>query len=168
MPEQNSSSSSIIATPSSSGKRKNDADLEASNKRLKSTLLQPAFTKHPRFWIPDGNILIQIGSTRFKLHCSRLASQSCWFEQLFKRRLDQQEVTQTGSQDSDSADINDIRIEEASECTLYYLDSTGVLVKDFETLLVAMDDCMYVVPVLSKIVRTIFAAAITTSRSQTF
>ena len=44
--------------------------------------------------------------------------------------------------DDDSADIDDVRFEEVGGCDLYYLDSTGVVVKDFETLLTAMDDCM--------------------------
>ena len=44
--------------------------------------------------------------------------------------------------DSDSADINDVRIEETDGYDLYYLDSTGVMVEDFETLLTAMEDCM--------------------------
>jgi hypothetical protein len=93
----------------------------------------------------DGNILIQIGLTRFKLHRSRLASQSPWFEKLFERRslAGYPERKKTGEEvDEDSADINDVRIEEAEGHDLYYLDSTGVVVKDFETLLTAMDDCM--------------------------
>ena len=101
------------------------------------------YTKHPRFWVLDGNVLLQISSTRFKLHRSRLASQSTWFEKLFERRPGRKEKMKTEEDvDDDSADINDIRTEEADGYDLYYLDSTGIVVKDFETLLTAMDDCM--------------------------
>lgn len=117
-------------------------DAEPPTKRLKSTPAKPVYTKHPRFWALDGNILIQIDSTRFKLHRSRLASHSPWFEKLFERRSGQDVRVQEEECDSDSADINDVRIEETDGYDLYYLDSTGVMVEDFETLLTAMEDCM--------------------------
>ncbi|KAF8224360.1 hypothetical protein L208DRAFT_1311998, partial [Tricholoma matsutake] len=102
---------------------------------------QPAYMKHLRFWALDGNILIQIGSTRFKLHRSHLTSQSPWFEKLFERWQGQMLEMQMGVEDHDDiADINDVMIEESDGCDLYYLDSTGMAVRDFETLWTAMDN----------------------------
>ncbi|KAF8226962.1 hypothetical protein L208DRAFT_337193 [Tricholoma matsutake] len=102
------------STPKSSVKRKQEASPDTSSKRVKSAPAQPAYTKHPRFWALDGNILIQIGSTRFKLHRSRLTSQSPWFEKLFEWRQGQMLEMQTGGVEDhdDIADINDVRIEE--------------------------------------------------------
>lgn len=56
----------------------------ASAKRLKPDQL--TFKKHPQLWALDGNVLLQMDSTRFKLHQSRLAVQSPWFDKFFQRK----------------------------------------------------------------------------------
>ncbi|TFK43996.1 hypothetical protein BDQ12DRAFT_709647 [Crucibulum laeve] len=68
----------------SNSKRKHTEDDESDSVPSKRTKTE--YKKHPRFWAPDGKLLIQYGETRMKLHQSRLASQSPWMERLFKRR----------------------------------------------------------------------------------
>lgn len=82
------------------------------------------FTKHETHWYLDGSVLVQIKSVQFKLHRSRLNKLSRWFEEQFER------------------DANDEQDDD--ELPIYYLDETGITVKDFEVLLDAMDDAMYV------------------------
>ncbi|KDR77425.1 hypothetical protein GALMADRAFT_138537 [Galerina marginata CBS 339.88] len=40
-------------------------------------------TQHPRFWFDDGNIILQAGSTQFKVHRSILANKSQIFKDMF-------------------------------------------------------------------------------------
>jgi hypothetical protein len=111
-----------------------------------STLVSPstalvfpkAYTKHFRFWALDGNILVQIGTIRFRLHRSRLASHSPWFGKLF----DKHAGNPLEFDDEDRADIDDVRVETVEGQNVFLLDSTGVKLEDFETLLAAMDDGM--------------------------
>lgn len=43
-------------------------------------------TQHPDHWQLDGNVIVQIKATRFKLQRSRLAKASIWFQNTFERR----------------------------------------------------------------------------------
>ncbi|RDB16374.1 hypothetical protein Hypma_002880 [Hypsizygus marmoreus] len=106
-----------------------------------------AFTQHERFWAADGNALLQINTTRFKVHRSRLATNSQWFDKLFERRSGLRAIK--GIDESDESDedeyirkIEDVEIEDTDGHDLYLLDSTGVTVVDFEVLLSAMDDAI--------------------------
>ncbi|KAL1717020.1 hypothetical protein EV715DRAFT_204228 [Schizophyllum commune] len=106
--------------------------LGATNKKAKL-----AYTKHERFWLLDGNIMVQIGDIRFKLHRSRLASQSPWFEALFEKRAGGDPKV-----DEDGPDLEKIVFEDEDGMDIIYLDSTEVKADDFTELLTAMDDAI--------------------------
>ena len=110
----------------------NTPGLGATNKKAKL-----AYTKHERFWLLDGNIMVQIGDIRFKLHRSRLASQSPWFEALFEKRAGGDPKVDEGGPDLDK-----IVFEDEDGMDIIYLDSTEVKADDFTELLTAMDDAM--------------------------
>ena len=87
-------------------------------KRPKSKLANPH--KHEDYYHLDGNVIIEIDKTRFKLHRSRLLHQSDYFGDLFEH--------------------NDNISETVDDQPLYTI--SGVTVKDFEVLLGAMDHAM--------------------------
>ena len=89
-----------------------------------SSLIQTR--KHPLFWYPDGNVIVQIENTQFKLHRSWLVKRSKFF------------ATVMGSTNyvGDQA-----RIEQVGEDTICYISSTTA--NDFATLLTAIDEVMY-------------------------
>ncbi|KAJ7111738.1 hypothetical protein C8R44DRAFT_677346 [Mycena epipterygia] len=107
-------------------------DLPFSSKRAKNA--SQAFAKHSRFWALDGNVILQFGGLAFKVHRSRLALQSVWFEKLFERRAGREEPLE-----SDEENIKDVVVEDLDGCDVYHLDLIGS-VSDFEALLTAMDD----------------------------
>ncbi|KAI5893246.1 uncharacterized protein SCHCODRAFT_02538005 [Schizophyllum commune H4-8] len=108
------------------------AELGATAKKAKL-----AFTKHERFWLLDGNVQLQIGHTRFRLHRSRLASQSPWFEALFEKRAGGNPTI-----DLDGPDLDKIVFEDEDGMDIIYLDSAEVKADDFTALLTAMDDAI--------------------------
>jgi hypothetical protein len=89
-----------------------------------SSLIQTR--KHPLFWYPDGNVIVQIENTQFKLHRSWLVKRSGFF------------ATVMGSTNyvGDQA-----RVEQVDEDTICYISSTTA--DDFATLLTAIDEAMY-------------------------
>jgi hypothetical protein len=93
-------------------------------KRSKPNSIQPR--KHDKFWHLDGNIIINIENTHFKLHRSRLAEQSQYFADLFERK----------------DGLTGMDVEEMDGRPVYTV--TDVSVKDFEVLLTAMDNAMCV------------------------
>lgn len=82
--------------------------------------------KHDEFWYLDGNIIVQIEGTRFKLHRSRLTLQSEFFEELFDRKDGPGEI--------------DIRPELIDGHPLYVV--SGVSADDFANMLHAMDNAI--------------------------
>src|SRR5882762_7770874 len=44
----------------------------------------PRIVRHPRFWDKAGNVLLQVGSTLFRLHDSNLACHSPIFADIFR------------------------------------------------------------------------------------
>lgn len=82
--------------------------------------------KHDDFWYLDGNIIIQINDTRFRLHRSRLTLQSEFFEELFDRKDGPGEI--------------DIRPEMVDGHPLYVV--LDVDAEDFANMLRAMDNAM--------------------------
>ncbi|KAF8646895.1 hypothetical protein AX16_007060 [Volvariella volvacea WC 439] len=116
------------------------------NPRTNEVQVEQTYIKHPRFWAPDGNVLLQIGITRFRVHQSRIAYHSPWFRKLFDKRAGRA----LNANDEDEADLNDIKVEAvvvkddqgAKAMDLYYLNSTGIQPTDFEALLKALDDCI--------------------------
>jgi hypothetical protein len=85
------------------------------------------FVKHPVYWLSDGNILVQIGDVRFRLHRSTLVKQSHWFRKMIE---------------NPPHDAECIYTDEETGATVYCLDSFDIGVKDFATLLIALDDAM--------------------------
>ncbi|KAK6996690.1 hypothetical protein R3P38DRAFT_3070036 [Favolaschia claudopus] len=103
-----------------------------SPKRTKTT----SFAKHSRFWALDGNVILQFDSVAFKLHRSRLSTQSVWFEKLFEKRAGREERLE-----DDEQDIVDVVVEDLDGTDVYHLE--GVLkAVDFEALLTAMDEAI--------------------------
>lgn len=72
---------SPASTPKSGSKRKLEED-EPVVPHKKTFRTYAEHQKHDRHYYLDGNILLQIGKTRFKVHRSRLASESIWFQAL--------------------------------------------------------------------------------------
>lgn len=74
--------------PNSGTKRKHSSDPEEPEapadvlvKRPKS---EPETIKHPDYWYDDGNVVIQIDNTQFKLYRGQLSRHSAYFADLFK------------------------------------------------------------------------------------
>ncbi|KAG6916724.1 hypothetical protein DXG01_005604 [Tephrocybe rancida] len=100
--DPNATMVSETVSPESSGpvKRKREEQPTSDTlKRIKIGLEPEPYTKHSRFWAVDGNVLLQIGSTRFKVHRSRFARESPWFSRLFERSS-QSAVDGTSGNDS--------------------------------------------------------------------
>ncbi|KAF8335233.1 hypothetical protein F5887DRAFT_892062 [Amanita rubescens] len=85
------------------------------------------FVKHHVYWLSDGNTLVQIGDVRFRLHRSTLVKQSHWFRKMIK---------------NPPHDAGCIYADEETGATVYCLDSLEIGVKDFATLLNALDDAV--------------------------
>ncbi|KAI5823873.1 hypothetical protein K523DRAFT_421181 [Schizophyllum commune Tattone D] len=79
--------------------------------------------------------MVQIGDIRFRLHRSRLASQSPWFEALFEKHAGGNPKVEAGYPDLDV-----VVVEEEDGMDVVYLESTKVTSDDFAELLTAMDD----------------------------
>lgn len=81
-----------------------------------------SFRQHASHWVPNGDIFIQIQDSRFKLYQNQLVKHSSYFRR----------VLETHAEGDDG--LNEV----------IFLDKTGVKVTDFETLLDALDDFVYV------------------------
>ena len=124
------------AEPSSSRKRlcivrTYSSDSNPVNKRPK----YEGYEKHARFWADDGNVLIQIGETRFSLHRSRLRNESTWFHTLLDSEGEEESPSKHDA-------MLQVKVEKDEGKSVYFIDSTGVELIDFEALLSAMDDGM--------------------------
>lgn len=91
------------------------------------------FTPHDTYWIPSGDILVQIDKIRFKLHRYTLVKQSKWFRDMIEN----------------PPHDRCIYADEETGATVYVLDSMEVNLKDFVALLDALDNAMYLFPLLS-------------------
>lgn len=99
-----------------------------SEKRAKTS---EGYKRHSVFWADDGNIFVQIAETRFKLYRGHLAKHSEWFRAAFDLGS-----AVDGPEGEATLDIQPDEI--------IVLDKLGVSVKDFEYLLGALDESMYV------------------------
>ncbi|KAF7327567.1 hypothetical protein MKEN_00335700 [Mycena kentingensis (nom. inval.)] len=135
-----SSPDGVLETPgltaAEPAKRKREDEQEApfANKRLQ---LEPTISKHPVFWALDGNLRLRFATTEFKLHRSRIATQSVLLSKLF-------ETHAGGHVDMDDWEreaIAKITIEaaEGNEPEIYIMDAFGTA-EDFAELLSAMDE----------------------------
>ena len=86
------------------------------------------FVRHEKYWLLDGNVLVQIGQVRFRLHRSTLVKQSKWFRDMIE----------------DPPHDRCIYVDEGTGATVYVLDSLEVDIKDFIALLDALENAMYV------------------------
>ncbi|TRM67517.1 hypothetical protein BD626DRAFT_479014 [Schizophyllum amplum] len=103
---------------------------------------KPSYTKHERFWLLDGNVVIQIGDTRYKLHRSRLASQSPWFEALFEKRAGREPKPDHGTLELDAVGVEEDEGYDVFDFDPHCNDDPIVDDDDFEELLKAMDDAI--------------------------
>lgn len=106
---------------SSSAKRKREdkAASSLSKKAKTNTILD--HQKHHKHWHADGNLIVELDDTFFRLHRSRLVEQSTLFSSLV------------------GTNINDL-----GEVVTLDEPWAVVSISDFEHLLDAMDDAMYV------------------------
>lgn len=81
-----------------------------------------SFRQHASHWIPNGDIFVQIKDSRFKLYQNQLVKHSSYFRRVLEAHPD-----------------GDNGLKE-----VIFLDKTGVKVTDFETLLDALEDFVYV------------------------
>ncbi|KAJ6576994.1 hypothetical protein DFH09DRAFT_914193 [Mycena vulgaris] len=121
-------------TPSKRKLEETDSIPDLSNKRAKNA--SQTFAKHSRFWALDGNVILQFGAVGFKVHRSRLSTQSVWFEKLFELRAGREEPLEPHEQD-----IKDVVVEDLDGCDVYHMDPIGSM-SDFEALLTAMEDAI--------------------------
>ncbi|RDB17248.1 hypothetical protein Hypma_001978 [Hypsizygus marmoreus] len=150
---------------SHSNKRKKEESPAPSSKRLKKGR---SYTQHEKFWASDGNVVLQLDKTRFKVHRSRLTSQSIWFRKLFEHWEKSQASLKNGDDDpagifddEDLADIADVRVDKKDGCYVYNLDTTGVKIIDFEAILTTMDNgiAYYYAPPTFRAVASILRSA---------
>ena len=133
-PEKPASDTSILdalPTPQSQGKRK----LEDVDQVERPTKVQQTYVKHDTHWYLDGNVLLQFGNTRFKLHRGRLARESEWFQALFDHRAG----GRNDFQYRDEIDPLIETMEQVDDKDLFYCDTTGVTCEQFAVLLDAME-----------------------------
>lgn len=84
------------------------------------------FVQDDAYWLPDGNVLVQIEGVRFKLDRRTLVKQSTWFRTMIE------------NPPNDSC----IYADEKTRETVYCLDSLKVNADDFVALLNALDDAV--------------------------
>lgn len=75
---------SPMNSPITQSKRRleDDNEVPSSLRPQKIMKTYAPYQKHETHWYLDGNLLLQVGTTRFKVHRSRLASESEWFQAL--------------------------------------------------------------------------------------
>ena len=105
----------IEATPEPPTKRQR-------NKSLQDLTLDDEPDRDPTYWYPDGSVVLSVTDTLFKLHRSRLASQSTYLQDLFEG----------APQDDYDAD--------GQTCPLYVVDVKGPRLFDFTSLLGVVED----------------------------
>ena len=92
-------------------------------------------------WAPDGNVVLQLGEIRFKVHSSRLAKESAWFLCLFERSAMSDPATKMSG---DWEEIDAIIRNKTYMDTLdvFVLEYEGADAEDLAALLTAMDSEM--------------------------
>lgn len=101
------------------------------------------FVKHETHWAMDGNLLLQIGDTRFKVFKSRLVSESTWFAALIEQRGGV--VPEEPYMDPDVIDRVLATVQEMEGLDLFYLDEENYPkhLKSFSLFLTAMSNGMW-------------------------
>ncbi|KAG6844925.1 hypothetical protein H0H87_002409 [Tephrocybe sp. NHM501043] len=112
-------SGSTRAPPSSGPSSRRVIDSLSQRRRTHS------YQKHETYWHLDGNVLIQLDGTRFKLHRSVLARQSTYFENQFVEHEAGDELVPNGPDE---------------KIPLYDLTGMGISAGDLEEVLRALED----------------------------
>ena len=94
--------------------------------------------RDPRFWYPDGNVVIEVEGTHFKLLRSRLMQQSYFFRDLFSSDTSRQPqpssvLSYTPSAESVRAACPEEIDKEIDGCVVYEI--TIISLQDFKTFL---------------------------------
>lgn len=92
--------------------------------------------RHQRFWHLDGSVVVQVEDVLFRLHRSRLVSESEYFAQLFGQRGEGDD-----DDDEESKDLDADR-EIIDRCPVYKIRDPHVTSREFEKLLSAMEDAI--------------------------
>ncbi len=102
------------------------------------------FIEDDKNWAADGNLLLQIDDIRFKVHLSRLARESSWFDCLNRRRAGQSTIEY---EDWELEQVDSIlhEKEEVDGVDLFFLNFGESSAEEFSALLTAMDSAMYTV-----------------------
>lgn len=102
-------------------------------------LQRPDFEKHPTLFFSDGSLFIQLAKMRFRLHKTRLANTSQFFNELFRLRDSswEQVLPMEISLESGDAEVTTVVVEaeEVYKIDLYVLDNVDLDLADFEMLM---------------------------------
>jgi len=95
--------------------------------------------RHPQFWVPDGNVVLDIQGTLFRLHKSRLAQHSTYFSDLFRVENDAHfgQVKPEVGAAAKREEISEIVIQ---GCPVFRLENISPV--DFGDLLTALDNAI--------------------------
>nr|GAT60872.1 predicted protein [Mycena chlorophos] len=125
-------------------KRKREEDEEAAHLMLAAPAAKRVtvltFSKHPRFWALDGNVVLRFGQAEMKLHRSRLATQSPWFAKLFDRRAGM--AVEVHEWEKNGIETALASVSEENGCDVYTISDRTCNEVDFVALLSAMDDAI--------------------------
>ncbi|KAI1784066.1 hypothetical protein LXA43DRAFT_248326 [Ganoderma leucocontextum] len=136
---------SQASPPSGTGaKRKAPGPLGSQPPQKRSTVSQPAQgvrskatsqdpPRDPRFWYPDGNAVIKVEQTYFKLFRSRLTQQCRYFQKLFTPSPRNQPGPSSSTNALCTGIGNDAPCNEVDGCTIY--EVPGIELSDFATFL---------------------------------
>ncbi|KDR66487.1 hypothetical protein GALMADRAFT_232550 [Galerina marginata CBS 339.88] len=116
---------------------------------------------HDTHWFVDGNILLQIGQVRFRLHRSRLVAQSAWFKSLFERQVGILQGNEFEDQEEIDQAIGSAQVVDGLD--LFYLDyPDGPTATEFAELLMAMDNAIEYLddPPPFPVLQDVFVAAV--------
>ena len=126
-PPTPASSNTTDSSPSTKRKAEAAAQTEAEEPVSKLAKHVSTTFMHPVFWNLDGNIIVQIEQTRFKLHRSWLVKHSTFFRAVFQ----------------DTYNGDRARLDKVDGNTVCYI--SGTTVEDFTELLTALDKAMSVI-----------------------
>ena len=137
--------SPISPRPFSKRKLEDDRSENHEKRRKESQATYEMVDGH---WATDGNVLLQLGKSRFKLHKSRLIDRSLWFKCLFERSSGSRIDNDIGQEHLEN--VEHVLRSHLSEdgLDLFFLDGLPHGPKPsfngFSELLTAMDNAMYV------------------------
>ncbi|KAF5320508.1 hypothetical protein D9611_010707 [Ephemerocybe angulata] len=95
--------------------------------------------KHDRHWEEDGNVIVSLGDMMYRLYRGRLARESEWFSDGFKRVTSVKGKGKATENDPFSLDYDE---ETRMEVVFVDLNRVGVCKKDWETLMDMVDDAV--------------------------